>query len=106
MTAEVASASPFSAADGPNPDDDADEIVDLDPIARLHAVILDGLGSDSGDVNLTLGIVHVSEVDVPRDLAVDADRLNPLEDPVPGALEHVDPYRAGRRLRAAAHRHG
>ncbi len=64
-------------------DSDAHDVVDLDSIARLHVMILDGFGSHAYDVNLPVGIVHIREVHVPRDQAVDTERLNPLENRVP-----------------------
>jgi len=49
----------------------------------------DGFWAHAGDVNLAVRIFDVGEVDVPRHLTVDADRLNPLENSVAGALQHV-----------------
>ena len=69
-------------------DRDADDIFDLDAIAGLEVAADDGLRSDARHVDLAVGILDVVEVDIPRHLAVDAERLNLPENSLAGTFEH------------------
>jgi hypothetical protein len=48
-----------------------------------------GLGSDPRKAHLALRVVRVDKVDVERDLTVDTDGLNFLNEGRAGAFEHV-----------------
>ena len=51
------------------------------------------LRTDAGDVGLAVGILDVGEEHVPRHLAVNAHRLNLLQNAVAGAFQHLSPPR-------------
>jgi hypothetical protein len=61
--------------------------VQIDAVARLE-VARHGLGSEPGEAHLSLGVVGIDEVHVERDLAVDADGLNLLDERRARPLEH------------------
>jgi cyclophilin family peptidyl-prolyl cis-trans isomerase len=65
---------------------DADQVLDLNAVARLHVVPHDGLRTDAGHVGLTVGVFEVGEEHVPRHLAVNARRLNFLQNAVASAF--------------------
>jgi hypothetical protein len=48
-----------------------------------------GLGSDSREAHLALRVVRVDKVHIERDLTVDTDGLNFLDERRAGAFEHV-----------------
>src|SRR5262245_39970314 len=56
-------------------DGDTHEVLHLDSVAWLE-ILGDRLRADARHVHLSLRIVEVGEADVPRHLAVDADRLH------------------------------
>ena len=67
-----------------DPHRDADQILDLNAVARLELLADDRFRADAGDVDLAIGILDVGEEHVPRHLAVDAHRLNLLQNAVAG----------------------
>src|SRR6266851_2024204 len=68
---------------------DADEILDLNAIAGLEVIAHHGFGADACDMSLAVWILDVGEEDVPRDLAVDTDRLNLLQNAVARSFKHL-----------------
>src|SRR5207247_11327256 len=70
-------------------DDDADEVLELDAVARLETRAGDGLRPHARGVKLLLRIVFVGEDDLPRNLAVIADRPNLFQDGVAGSFVPV-----------------
>ena len=69
----------------------ADQILDLESVARLD-VAGDGLGADARVVNLTVRIVEIREEHVPRHLSVDAHRLDAFQYAVPCSFQHRRPW--------------
>jgi hypothetical protein len=55
--------------------DDADNVVELDRVARVEPARYRFL-ADAGDADLALGIVGLGVIDVERNLAMNADRLD------------------------------
>lgn len=72
-------------------DSDADEVFDLNAVARLQVVADDRLRADPGHRNLTVRILDVREEHIPGHLPVDAHRLNPFQDSVSRSLQHGVP---------------
>src|SRR5262245_17642876 len=68
----------------------ADHVLDLNLVTRLN-VAANGFGADAGIVNLSIRIVDVGEEHVPRNLPVDAHRLDAFQYSVPSSLEHLIP---------------
>jgi hypothetical protein len=64
------------------------QIFDADTIAGFE-VVRDRLWAETGRVNLAVGILDVGEEDIPRQLAVNADRLDTFENSVASTLEHL-----------------
>ena len=60
---------------------DTEHVVQPDPVAGLETAV-HRLGAHARRRHLPLGIVRIGVVDVPRDLAVNADRLDLAEEPV------------------------
>src|SRR5262245_22679280 len=60
----------------------------LDAIAGLH-VARHGLVADARVAQFLLGIVGIHPEDVQRDLAVDGNRLDALDDGVPSTFQHA-----------------
>src|SRR5204862_7337030 len=67
---------------------EADAIRDLKAMAGLEGIAHHGFGADACDMSLAVRILDVGEEDVPRDLAVDTDRLNLLENAVARSFKH------------------
>ena len=66
----------------------ADQEVEADGLALLYAAA-DGFAADARHTDLTVGLVGEPVVDVVRQLAVNADRLNLVHDGVARSFEHV-----------------
>ncbi len=68
-----------------NARDDAQHVVQIDPVAGLE---MPGycLGTNSRQADLPLRIIGIYEINVERDLPVDADRLNFLDERGTNAL--------------------
>ena len=79
-------------------DRDADEVLDLNAVARLEVVADHRLRADARHVDLAVRIFDVGEVDVPRHLAVNAHRLDLLQNAVARSFKHS----CGVRLRRTA----
>ena len=75
----------FAAGDGR---DDAEHVMQIDVIAGFE-VPGDRLGTDAREPHLALGVVGLDEIDVERQLAVDADGLNAREERMWRPLEHA-----------------
>jgi hypothetical protein len=67
--------------------DDADQKVEAYAVAGLEAVP-DRFTTNTRHMRLAVGLIGKRVVQVVGQLAVDADRLQPLEDRVSGTFEH------------------
>ena len=70
--------------------DDANEEIEADAIA-FRETGRDGFPADAGDADLAVRFVSESVVHVVRQLPVDADRLNAVQDCLAGSFQHVIP---------------
>ena len=62
----------------------------MNAIARFEVVAEYRFRSNARDGDLSVGVLDVGEEHVPRDLTVDADRLNLFQDSVASAFQHTD----------------
>lgn len=67
--------------------DHTQHIMHVNAIARLE-MPRNRFRADSGEADLPIGIVGIYEIDVERDLSVDTDRLNFLDEAGATAFQH------------------
>src|SRR5262245_58165699 len=70
-----------------NRGDDADKEIESNPVASLQARV-DRFSADAGHARRSVGVIGGSEVHVVRQLTMNADRLEAMENGVARTLQH------------------